>query len=450
MKMSRQAPAMTIPIPATAPPLGLGDSARIVKKVGRRIMWYLIALYVVSVLDRGNLGFASFSMNRELGLTPQMYGIGVGVLFLGYALFELPSNLALARFGARITLTRIAMLFGVVTMSMAFVVGPYSFYTVRGLLGIAEAGLTPGVFLFLSYWIPQTYRARYNAIFTYAVPCAYVLASLISGAILQLDGAYGIPGWKWLFLLEGLPAIALGIFGMFYLTDRPHQAKWLSDPERRWLQQQMDSENQTAAGTPHAGMRALLATPVLWLLALGYIGIFCGNATLGVWLPQILHATGVPLKVIGLYAAIPPLAGVIGMTFLCRHSDRRNERVYHAACCMVGAAIGFGLVAVSTTTTLALAGFMIANIGVYSSLAIFWAIPQTFLSPKAKPAAIALISSFGALFGGWLAPMMVGRVQSATHSLSTGFVIVAALFLLSSVCVLVAGRNLLSLGARQE
>jgi ACS family tartrate transporter-like MFS transporter len=423
----------------------LDDGARIVKKVGRRIMWYLIALYVVSVLDRGNLGFASFSMNRELGLTPQMYSIGVGILFLGYALFEVPSNMALARFGARITLTRIAILFGLVTMSMAFVVGPYSFYAVRGLLGIAEAGLTPGVFLFLSYWIPQTYRARYNAIFTYAVPCAYVLASLISGAIMQLDGAFGIPGWKWLFLLEGLPAITLGVFGIFYLTDRPHLAKWLTDPERRWLQQKMDSENQAAPGTSHTeGVGALLARPVMWVLALGYIGIFCGNATLGVWLPQILHGTGVPLKVIGLYAAIPPLAGVVGMTLLCRRSDRRNERVFHASGCMLLAACGFGVVAMSTTTTFVLAGFMIANIGVYSSLAIFWAIPQTYLSAKAKPVAIALISSFGALFGGWLAPMMIGRVQSATHSLSTGFVIVAGLFLASSICVLVAGRKLAS------
>lgn len=444
MEISPQAPGATAPPRMTAPPQVLDDGARIVKKVGRRIMWYLIALYVVSVLDRGNLGFASFSMNRELGLTPQMYGIGVGVLFLGYALFELPSNLALARFGARITLTRIALLFGAVTMSMAFVVGPYSFYLVRGLLGIAEAGLTPGVFLFLSYWIPQTYRARYNAIFTYAVPCAYVLASLISGFIMQLDGTFGMPGWKWLFLLEGMPAIALGIFGMFYLTDRPALATWLSDPERRWLQQQMDTETRAAPGASHAGVRSLLSKPVLWLLALGYIGIFCGNATLGVWLPQILHSTGVPLRFIGLYAAIPPLAAVVGMTFLCRRSDRRNERVYHATGCMVLAAIGFGLVAVSTSTALALAGFILANIGVYSSLAIFWAIPQTFLAPKAKPAAIALISSFGALFGGWLAPMMIGRLQSATHSLSTGLVIVAGLFLMSSICVLVAGRKLAS------
>jgi ACS family tartrate transporter-like MFS transporter len=418
------------------------DGKPIVRKVGRRIMWYLVALYVVSVLDRGNLGFASFSMNRELGLTPQMYSIGVGILFLGYALFEVPSNLALARFGARITLTRIALLFGAVTMSMAFVTGPYSFYTVRGLLGVAEAGLTPGVFLFLSYWIPQNFRARYNAIFSYAVPCAYVVASLISGAILQLDGVYGMPGWKWLFLLEGLPAIALGVFGMFYLTDRPHQAKWLSASERQWLHQQLESEAKVMPGGHDAAALSVWRKPELWVLCLGYIGIFCGNATLGVWLPQILHSTGVPLRVIGLFSALPPLAGVIGMTFLCRRSDRRNERVYHATACMVIAAIGYSLVAVSSGTTLAMIGFMLANIGVYSSLAIFWTIPQTFLPPKAKPATIAIISSVGALFGGWLVPMFVGRVQGITHSLTTGLIIVTAIFLLSAVCVLVAGRKL--------
>lgn len=416
-----------------------GDA--IVRKVGRRLMWYVIGLYIVSVLDRGNLGFASFSMNKELGLTPQMYGIGVGILFLGYSLFEVPSNLALARYGARITLTRIAMLFGLVTMSMAFVTGPHSFYVVRGLLGMAEAGLTPGVFLFLSYWIPQSYRARYNAAFTYAVPSAYILASLVSGAILQLDGALGVPGWKWLFVLEGLPAVLLGVIGIFYLTDRPHQAKWLSPTEREWLQAQIDRET-TVQHEKSAKLGQLLRRPVLWILAIGYIGIFCGNATLGIWLPQIMHGHGVNLSVIGFVSAVPPLAGVVGMTYLSRRSDKMDERVWHTVACMLLAAAGFGMVATSHSAATALVGFMLANIGVYSSLAIFWSIPQTYLSAKVRPAAIALISSFGALFGGWLAPIYIGKAQGYFHSLPMGMAIVAALMLVSSLCVGGAGARL--------
>ncbi|TDV19685.1 MFS transporter [Paraburkholderia caballeronis] len=430
--------------PGDAIPMsGAVDGDRVVTRVGRRMMWYLIALYVVSVLDRGNLSFASFSMNRQLGLTPQMYGVGVGILFLGYSLFELPSNLALARYGARVTLTRIAILFGLVTMSMAFVTGPYSFYTVRGLLGIAEAGLTPGVFLFLSYWIPQNHRARYNAMFTYAIPSAYVVSSLISGTIMQLDGLWSIPGWKWLFVLEGLPAVALGVFGIFYLTDRPHQAKWLSDDEKRWLQKQLD-DTDTAATAPHlpTDLRSVLARPALWVLTLGYVGIFAGNATVGAWAPQILHGNGVSLGAIGLVAALPPLAGIVGMTFLSRRSDRRKERVSHTVACMVIAAAGYLMVAVSANLGTAIVGFMLANIGVYASLAIFWSIPQTYLPTRAKPAAIAIISSCGAILGGWVIPILVGRVQGQMHSLPAGMVVIAASFVGSAVCILFAGRRL--------
>ncbi|KVQ61105.1 MFS transporter [Burkholderia territorii] len=417
------------------------EGALVIKKVGRRIMWYLVALYVISVVDRGNLGFASFSMNRDLGLTPQMYGIGVGVLFLGYALFEVPSNLALARFGARLTLTRIALAFGLVTISMAFVAGPASFYTVRGLLGVAEAGLTPGVFLFLSYWVPQSYRARFNAVFTYSIPVAYVLASLISGTIMLLDGTWGVPGWKWLFILEGLPAVLLGIVGMFYLTDRPKQATWLTEREREWLDAEIGKDGQSKAGMHGGGgFVALLRAPVLWLMCLAYIGIFCGNACLAAWLPQIMHANGVALGSIGMVSALPPLAGVIGMSLVCAHSDRRNERVLHATGLCLLASVGYGLVAVSTSAGMALAGFMIANVGVYSSLAIFWAIPQTFLAPGVKPAAIAFIASCGALFGGWLAPMAIGRIQGAMHNLASGLVVVSALFVVSALSVLLVGR----------
>jgi MFS transporter, ACS family, tartrate transporter len=416
------------------------DGNAIVRKVGRRLMWFLTALYVISVIDRANIGFASFSMNRELGLTAQMYSVGLGVLFLGYSLFEVPSNLILARFGARVTLTRIAIAFGFVTMAMAFVKGPTSFYIVRGLLGIAEAGLTPGVFLFLSFWIPRSHRARYNAMFTYSIALAYILVSLVSSSILKLDGTFGLPGWKWMFILEGLPAVMLGLFGIFYLTDRPHQAKWLETHERTWLEAELAGDRSSSQSATAHTFGTVVRTPALWLMCLVYVGIFCGNACLTAWQPQILHANGVPMNQIGWVAAIPPLLGVIGMTFICRSSDRRDERVAHGACACLLAALGYATVAFSSSALVATAGFAVATIGVFSSLAIFWSIPQTFLPEQVKPAAIAFIASFGALLGGWLAPMGIGRIQMSTGNLAIGLLVVAGLFAVSALMIVVVGK----------
>jgi ACS family tartrate transporter-like MFS transporter len=415
-------------------------------------MWYLAALYFVSVLDRGNLGFAALTMNRDLHLTPEMYSTGVGILFLGYAIFEVPSNLILARYGARVTLTRIAILFGLATMLMAFVTGPLGFYSIRGLLGAAEAGLTPGVFLYLSYWIPTSYRARYNAVFTYAIPCAYVFASLISGQIVRLDGTYGFPGWKWLFLIEGLPAVTLGLFGIGYLTNRPKDAKWLSVRESQWLEGRIAQERNAVAGHGLNNIVQVLSNPIMVILALVYIGVFCGNACLAPWLPTLMRSNGVPVEYIGWVAAIPPATGVLGMYFLCRQSDRRAERVYHTFAAMILAAIGFGMVRFSHSAFLAVAGFALANIGVYSSLAIFWTIPQTFLPPSTKPVAIAVISSFGALIGGWLAPMAIGKVQTAAHSLEPGLFVVSGLFLACAIILILAGtpiKRMLAEGAKR-
>lgn len=417
------------------------DGPAVIKRIGRRIVWYLVALYAVSVLDRGNLGFASFSMNKELGITPQMFSIALGVLFLGYSLFDVPSNLILERFGARITLTRIGFMFGIVTIAMAFVVGPYSFYTLRALLGVAEAGLTPGVFLFLSYWIPQRYRARYNAVFSYSVPAAYVLASIVSGAIMQLGGTWGVPGWKWLFMLEGIPAIVLGFVGIFFLTDKPHLAGWLLDKEKQWLTKELENDNANS-DSKRIGTGELLRRPEIWVLTLGYIGVFAGMATIGAWLPQILHQMGAPIGGIGFITAIPPLAAIVCMGFIARSSDRRNERVLHTVGSMLLAALGYAIVACSSTLTMALGGFIVANIGVYSSLPTFWSIPQTYLPPNAKAALIGVITSVGAMFGGWVVPLMIGRLQQQVHSTAAGMAVVSIVIVLSALCVLFAGRRM--------
>ncbi|MFL9943868.1 MFS transporter [Paraburkholderia graminis] len=416
--------------------LDLAGQRTTVLRVGRRIMWYLIAIYVISIVDRANLGFAALSMNKEIGLTPQTFTIGASLLFLATAVFELPSNLILAKYGARITLTRICIFFGAVTMGMALIIGQYSFYSMRLLLGIAEAGLTPGVFLVLTYWVPSAYRARYNASFLYAIPIAYLITSFVSGAILRMDGTLGIAGWRWLFILEGIPAILLGIFGAWYLTDKPAQAMWLRFDQRDWLTRQLEQE--ASQHNPNHGDGNLLqvfSSFRIWFLILGYVGIYCGNAVLFLWLPQILHERGVAVPSIGPISAAPSLIGAIGMAIISRSSDRSRERIFHTTVVVLIGAAGYACVAYTSTVVGAIVGYSLAGIGVYSSLAVFWSIPQTILSDRVKPGAIALISSAGAVLGGWLVPTFVSHIQAVHHSLSLGLYAISGLLVVCAVMI---------------
>jgi MFS transporter, ACS family, tartrate transporter len=426
--------------PPDTPAAGV-DPAQVVKRVGRRLMPYVFALYFMSIVDRGNLGFAALAMNSDLHLTREMFGFGVGIFFLTFALFELPSNLALARFGARATLTRIAILWGLATMLMAFVSGPNSFYGMRALLGAAEAGIAPGVFLFLSYWFPTAYRARYNAVFIYAVPVAYAVASVVSGWIMQLDGALGLPGWKWLFLLEGLPAILLGLFGLWYLTNKPTEAHWLSATDRLWLQGTLDREAQAPASEKRAHPLRVFANPNVLLMASVMVGIFCGLATLNTWLPLIIRGFGVPLKLIGPLAALPSFAGAVGMFLTSRHSDRHRERVWHLIGALLFAALGYVAIALSTSLALTILGFVLANIGIYSANAVFWTIPQSFLPKNMTAAGLGIISTVASLAGFGITTL-VGHIQEKTHNLTSCFAIVIAVLLVVAVIAYILGRRL--------
>src|SRR6201986_4442057 len=312
-----------------------------IRAVAIRLMWFIMALYFLAIMDRGNISFAALQMNKDLGLNAEMFGISVGIMYFTDALFEIPSNIFLARYGARITLTRIAILWGIATVMMAFTRGPLTLYTFRGFLGFAESGLFPGVMLLLSMWFSFRYRARYNAMFNYAVPISYIFASLISGLILELNGAFGIAGWKWLFLLEGLPPIILGIVGIFYLTDRPQQATWLSTEEKAWLLGALERDAK-ATGIVHGegvlktitkpiGLLTTITKPMVLLFGFCNFGLFCGLASLFPWLPQIIKTFGLPVSQVGLVTAIPPIAGLIGMIALSRHSDYVGERFYYAA-----------------------------------------------------------------------------------------------------------------------
>jgi ACS family tartrate transporter-like MFS transporter len=412
-----------------------------IRKVAMRLMWFVMALYFLAILDRGNISFAALQMNKELGLNAEMFGIAVGVMYFTYSLFEIPSNLILARFGARVTLTRIAILWGFATILMAFTQGPLTLYTFRGLLGFAESGLFPGVILLLSMWFPSAYRARYNAMFNYAVPISYIFASLISGAILELNGTFGISGWKWLFILEGLPPVLLGIVGIFYLTDRPQQASWLNPEQKAWLIGALDRDAK-ATGVVHGeGLLKTITRPMVLLFGVCNFGLFCGLASLFPWLPQIIKTFGLPVSQVGMITAIPPIAGLIGMILLSRHSDRVGERFYYAVTTFLVAAAGFAIAAFAATPVWIIIGFMVANVGIYSTQAVFWTIPQSYLSRQSAPGAIGLVSTIGSI-GGAIIPIVIGRAKDASGSFTTGFLVVSGFLVLSASLILIARSNL--------
>jgi len=412
-----------------------------IRKVAMRLMWFVMALYFLAILDRGNISFAALQMNKELGLNAEMFGIAVGVMYFTYSLFEIPSNLILARFGARVTLTRIAILWGLATVLMAFTQGPLTLYTFRGLLGFAESGLFPGVILLLSMWFPSAYRARYNAMFNYAVPISYIFASLISGAILELNGTFGISGWKWLFILEGVPPILLGIVGIFYLTDRPQQASWLNPEQKAWLIGALDRDAK-ATGVVHGeGLLKTITRPMVLLFGVCNFGLFCGLASLFPWLPQIIKTFGLPVSQVGMITAIPPIAGLIGMILLSRHSDHVGERFYYAVTTFLVAAAGFAIAAFAASPVWIIIGFMVANVGIYSTQAVFWTIPQSYLSRQSAPGAIGLVSTIGSI-GGAIIPIVIGRAKDASGSFTTGFLVVSGFLVLSASLILIARANL--------
>ncbi|MGU7783299.1 MFS transporter [Burkholderia sp. PU8-34] len=412
---------------------------KVVRKIGRRFMWFLVALYFFAIVDRGNVSFAALTMNKTIGLSAQAFGIGVGLMFVTYAAFEVPSNLTLAKIGARATLSRIAILWGGVTMLMACVVGPISFWLLRAALGAAESGLFPGVMLYLSLWFPSAYRGRYNAMFNLAPALGYVASALISGRVLALDGSWGIAGWQWLFLLEGAPAVALGIVGLKFLTNQPQDAHWLSIGERKVLLATLASDRTTHNSVQSHGILRALTNPIVLMMGLCNLLLFCGLTSLQYWLPQIIREFHVPLEKVGLLSAIPPTVGLIGMLIFARWSDRRRNRFIHTAVAFMLSAAGFALIAISTELTAIIIGFVIASVGVFSTQAIFWTIPQSFLHRDISAGTMGAIGMMGSV-GGAAMPMVMGHIKEIAHSFSPGFFTVALICMTGAAVVLLLGR----------
>jgi ACS family tartrate transporter-like MFS transporter len=413
---------------------------RVLRKVTLRIVPFIMLLYFVAFIDRVNIGFAALTMNKDIGLSPSVFGFGAGIFFWGYFLFEVPSNLALDKFGARLWIARVMISWGIVSSAMAFVQGPISFYSLRFLLGVAEAGFFPGIILYLSYWFPARQRAAVTALFMAAAPLSTVLGSPVSGALLEMDGLLGFKGWQWLFLLEAAPAVLLGFVVLGYMTDRPEQARWLADDERNWLVRTMNAENASKAATSsHSIWRGLADLRVL-ALSLVYFGTSAGLYTLGVWAPQIIKQFGLSSLEVGFLNAVPPTVAIIAMILWARHSDRTGERTWHVVIPCLLAALGLALAAPATGVTSVVAALTLVNIGISSCKPPLWSVPTAFLSGSAAATGIATINSIGNL-GGFAGPAVIGWIKDWTGSFAGGLYFVGGLLLMSAVLTWLLSRS---------
>jgi MFS transporter, ACS family, tartrate transporter len=413
---------------------------RVLRKVTLRIVPFVMLLYFVAFIDRVNIGFAALTMNKDLGFSPTVFGFGAGIFFLGYFLFEVPSNLVLDKVGARIWIARVMITWGLISASMVFVQGTTSFYALRFLLGAAEAGFFPGIILYLSYWFPARQRAAVTAIFMAAAPLSTVLGSPVSGALLGMHGIGGLSGWQWMFIIEGVPAVLLGIVVLFHMTDRPEKAAWLRDDERDWLVRTMNAEAAEKAGTAsHSVWRGLADLRVI-ALSLVYFGTSAGLYTLGIWAPQIIKQFGLSALQIGFLNALPGVVAVIAMIWWARHSDRSGERTWHVVgACLLGS-LGLVLAGFAGTVLGVLLSLTLVNIGISAAKPPLWSMPTMFLSGSAAAAGIATINSIGNL-GGFVGPAMIGWIKDLTGSFQGGLLFVAGLLVLSAILTLVLARS---------
>jgi ACS family tartrate transporter-like MFS transporter len=420
----------------------VGLEVRVVRKISWRILPFVMLLYFVSFLDRVNVGFAAFSMNQAIGLTPAMFGFGSGVFFLGYFLFEVPSNLILHRVGVRLWIARIMVTWGIVSAASAFATGPKGFYALRFLLGIAEAGFFPGIILYLTLWFPARRRALAAALFMAAAPLSTAIGSPISGALMELPTIAGLRNWQWLYILEAIPAILLGFVVLKVLTDRPEQAHWLEPEERDWLITTLQAERANSnSPTAHpAGVWRALRDPRVLALSLIYLGTSAGLYALGLWSPLILRQFGFSSIETGWINAVPSAVAIIGMTAWARHSDRTLERTWHVVIPCLVACLGFIWAGATQTAVGVIFALMIVNVGVSAAKAPLWAMPTMFLSGASAAAGIALINSIGNL-GGFVGPFVIGWLKSKRGSYAGGLYVVGATLAVSAVVTLLLNRR---------
>lgn len=396
-----------------------------IHKATVRLIPFLCLAYTVNFLDRVNVGFAALHMNEDLGFSPSVYGFGAGIFFLGYIAFEIPSNLALRRFGARLWIARIMISWGLVACAMALVHSETSFYVMRALLGIAEAGFFPGIILYLTYWFPAAERARIVALFMASVPLATVIGGPVSGALLELHGWLGFAGWQWLFVIQGLPAVVLGVLALKLLVETPREAGWLSEREKRALSQALEAEAKETGETGYAELGQALTRPRVLALGLLYFLMVTGLYGIGFWMPQVISGFGLDPLAVGFLTAIPYLFAAVAMVLWGRHSDATGERRWHIALPLLLAAGAFAWSAYSGPLLPTMVALTIATLGFYAAFGPFWALPTALLTGAGAAAGIALVNSMGNA-AGFAGPYIVGVLKEATGSFSAALLFLAA------------------------
>lgn len=421
------------------------NEASVYRKVTLRLLPYLFLCYILAYIDRVNVGFAKLQMQRDLGMTEGVYGLGAGIFFIGYFLFEIPANMILQRVGARRWIGPIMIAWGILSALTMWVESAGGFYVLRFLLGVVESGFFPGVILYLTFWYTEKYRAHMVALFMSAVPLSGVVAGPISGWIMaRMSGAANLRAWQWLFLLEGVPACVAGIVALVFLTDSPASASWLNRDEREFLIERLEDEKAAKAGLSdtHHSVAAALRSGKVWLFAVIYFGFVMGNYALGFWLPQVIGDTLTknPLA-IGWLSVIPWGSGALAMILVGRHSDKTGERRLHIALSGIVGAAAFAVSAAPGLPSVAgLVALTFATMGIMCAFSTFWALPTAILSGAAASAGIAWINSLGNL-AGYVGPYAIGMIRDATHSMTAALLMISASALFASFATLWATRR---------
>jgi MFS family permease len=411
---------------------------RVVSKVAWRLIPILFIAYVINFVDRVNISFAKLQMGQALGLDDVAFGIGAGMFFVGYFFFEVPSNMILERIGARRWVPAIMAFWGVATAALAFVTTPLEFYLIRFFIGFAEAGFFPGIVLFMTYWFPASHRGRMMAIFMTALAISGIIGGPICGAIMQfLDGGAGLAGWQWLMIATGLPALFVGVAIYLMITDRPDDAAWLSEAELSCLKQHLGVTEK-----PKTSLRAGMVSPWSWNCAGIYFLLVCGGYGLSFWLPTLIQRAGVAQSsTVGLLVALPNIVGAFAMIWLSRHSDKTMERRWHMVLCFGLGVVGYCVLAMGLDSVpMILIGASIAIAGVLPGIPLLWTVPTQMLPPAAAAVGIAIIASVGNL-GGFVAPVLVGKISASTGDMAGGFWIIAALLALGGAWAAVSLRG---------
>ncbi len=413
---------------------------RTILKISWRLLPLIVVSYFIAYVDRTNIAFAALTMNKDLGISAYLYGWGAGIFFLGYALFEVPSNMVLAKVGARRWIARIMFTWGLISGAMAFATGPASFLVLRFLLGVAEAGFFPGIIFYLSTWFPAAYRARVISTLFLAVPISNAAASLVSGAILEMDGLQGLKGWQWVFILEALPALLLAFVVWRHMIDRPADAKWLSADERAWLESELLAERTQVESFGHMSLWRALTDKRVLVLSMIYMTSVTASYGIVFFLPQIVKGLGHSNLMTGALTAIPYSVGILGLLWWGYSSDRHNERRWHLIVAMSVAGVGLVGAAWLRDSYGAIAAMCVATVGLYGSRPSFWPMPTRFLTGAAAAAGIALINSIGNL-GGYIGPFIVGWIKDSTKSFEMGLYFLAACAFASAAITYFAMRK---------